>query len=190
VLQKLRDGATSIDLNGNEERYPISYWALYAPMRNYVIRKIKAPLQKAIEGAKRLGDITEMLYSAIKRIPKITKRNTCWYNTHILIDRKEQFLKYHNNPGRQKLMEAAFNLLLFEYEHDGYYAFIYDWLIIELAMELARGNWKPRFQKFPIPHCWTGSELPDVETIRENLRKALTEQPDDRTIVYQDLGGG
>jgi len=154
----------------------VSYWALYFPMRDFVINKIKAPLRKAIESAKTLKDISGELFSAIKKIPLITKKNTSFTNSHILIDKKELFLKYHTNPGRQKLLESVLDIDRFEYEHDGYYAFLQDWIIIELAMELAKGNWVPRFSKFPINGCWTGPDLPDIDTIRKQLREALNEQ--------------
>ena len=70
-------------------------------------------------------------------------------------------------------MEAAFNMGIFEYDHDGYYAFIQDWFLIEMAMEIAKGNYIPRFKKFPIPEFCTGPDLPDIETIRQNMREAL-----------------
>ena len=160
--------------NTNPPEEPlVSYWALYGAMRQYVIEKIKAPLQKAIEKAKTFQDISGELFSAIKKIPLISKKNSSFINTHILLDKRDLFLKYHTNAGRSKLCEKAFDLDIFEYEHDGYYAFLQDWLLIELAMELAKGNYTPRFSKFPIKGCWTGPDLPDIETIRKQLREAL-----------------
>jgi len=153
----------------------VSYWALLHPMREYVIKYVKKPLQNAIESAKNLSDIAGEIISFARKIPLIKKGNTSFYNTHILIDKKELFLKYHTDEGRRILVEAALKMGIFEYEHDGYYAFLMDWILIELAMELAKGNWIPRFTRFPIPKCWTGPELPDIETIRQNLREALTE---------------
>jgi len=173
-LHQLKNVRSTIDLK-KDPNLLVSTWALFAPMRFYVIKKIKAPLQKAIERATRLKDISSELFFAVKNIPEVTKKNTCFKNTHILIDKKQLFNTYHNNPGRHKLTEAAFNLDIFEYEHDGYYAFIQDWMLIELAMDLARGDWVPRFTKFPVKHCWNGPDLPDVETIRQNLREALNE---------------
>ena len=150
----------------------ISTWALLTSMRQYVIDEIKAPLQKAIEGAKTLFDISKELLSSVKKIPLITKKNTCFINTHILLDKRDLFLKYHYNPNRGKLIESAINMDIFEYEHDSYYAWIQDWWLIELAMDLAKGDWKPRFTKFPGT-TWSGPDLPDVETIRQNMREAL-----------------
>jgi len=200
VLRAMRDGANSIDLNGSELFKPkksenlehyyeclenkvdlakdpnflLSYWALFAPMRQYVIEKIKAPLQKAIENAKTLSDVSKELFSAVKKIPLITKKNTCFLNTHILIDKRDEFLTYHlKTAPKYKMTEAAFNIDIFEYEHDGYYAFLQDWLLIELAMELAKGNWLPRFSKFPLKGYWCGPDLPDIETIRKKMREAL-----------------
>ncbi len=175
IRQAILDGASKVELK-KDTNILLSYWALLFPMRQYVISKIKDPLRKSIENAKTLGDITQELFSAIKKIPLITKKNTCFLNTHILIDKGELLLKYHLNPSRQKLCKGAFDMFIFEYEHDGYYAFLLDWVIIELAMELARGKWKPRFTKFPLKDCWAGPNLPDIETIRKNLRDALNER--------------
>lgn len=192
-----------LDSEGQIKHNPnmlVSTWALLTPMRQFVIDKVKAPLRKAIEEAKTLSDIAEELFSAIKKIPLITKRNTCFINTHILIDKKEMFLKYHYNPNRGKLCEAAFNMFIFEYEHDGYCAFLADWLLIEFAMEMAKGNWKPRFTKFPMKagratpdsrlEGWTGPDLPDVETIRLKMREALEKPIPTRPTIYLDIVKG
>ena len=153
----------------------VSYWALFAPMRDYVVEHVKKPLQNAIEGAKTISDVAGEIISFAKKIPKIHKGNTSFYNTHILEDKTNMILGYHTNTGRQPLLENTFKVGIFEYEHDGYYAFIMDMVLIELAMELAKGNWVPRFTKFPIPHCWNGPDLPTIEEIRKQMREALKE---------------
>jgi len=151
----------------------VSYWALYAPLREYVIEHVKKPLQNAIQNAKTLSDIAGEIISFAKKLPVIHKGNTSFYNTHILLDKTDEILGYHTNAGRQKLLGSAFKVGTFEYEHDGYYAFIIDMLLIELAMELAKGNYVPRFTKFPEPHCWDGPDLPTIEEIRQNMREVL-----------------
>ncbi len=156
-----------------EKRVSVGVWALYGPMREFVITQIKKPLQNAIERATSLAEIAGELFSAIKKIPALSKENTDFKTTDILLEMRDLFIQYHNNPGRQKLMESVFNLDIFEYDHDGYYAFIQDWAVIYLAMELAKGNYVPRFKKFPEPGCWTGPDIPDIETIRQNMREAL-----------------
>ena len=151
----------------------VGVWALYGPMREFVITQIKKPLQNAIERATSLAEIAGELFSALKKIPDLSKENTDFKTTDIIIDLKDLVRQYHNNPGRQKLIESVFDIDIFEYDHDGYYAFIQDFAVIYFAMELAKGNYIPRFEKFPEPGCWTGPDIPDIETIRQNMREAL-----------------
>lgn len=156
----------------------VSHWALYT-MRKFVI-DLKEPLRKAIEGARNLKELSKELFSAIEKIPLMAKGNTSFTNTHILINEREKIRQYHTNRGsRAKLVDNALTLDIFEYEHDGYYAFIQDMILIDLAIELAKGNWIPRFSKFPQEGNWAGPDLPDIEKIREQLREALNDvRPD------------
>ena len=151
----------------------VSYWALFAPMRDYVVEHVKKPLQNAIESAKTIKDVAGEIMSFTKKIPRIHKGNTSFYNTHILIDIQDEVLSYHVNPARSPLTAAAFKLDIFEYEHDGYYAFLQDYASIRVSLEIAKGNYVPRFTKFPIPHCWNGPDLPTIEEIRKQMREAL-----------------
>lgn len=150
-----------------------SYWAFYGPMRQFVIKN-KLILRRAIESAKTLKDVAGELISFAKKIPEIRKGNSSFINSHILSEKTDTILAYHQNHSeRHKMLETTFRIGKFTYETDGFYAFIIDMLLIELAMELAKGNWVPRFSKFPIKHCWDGPDLPDIETIRKNIKEAL-----------------
>jgi len=149
------------------------YWMLYYPMRDFVITDVKDPIRKALEAGESLSEIMKVVGRSVGLLPKITKENTISHNVHILIDKKEKLLSFHHNGGREKMVEAALNLDIAEYEHDIYYSFLQDWLLIELAMEIATGNWHIAGRPFPIPQCWSGGDLPDLETVRQKMREAL-----------------
>ena len=61
--QAIRDGKTSIDFKP-ETNVPLTHRMLTFPFRNYVIKKIKAPLQEAIENSKRLRQLAPALIKA------------------------------------------------------------------------------------------------------------------------------
>lgn len=103
------------------------HWMLKGKMRDYVINKIKAPLQKIIEI---IGG----------RLPEITRESLLQPNSHILFDLRDEFLKHENNRTKRKLFEAAWNILIAIYEHDNYYRYRFDWLLEEIS----KSNWTPR----------------------------------------------
>ena len=171
IIREFRDGKTTINLSDKK----LSDWMLFGPMRNYVIQKVKRPLQIAIEAGKTVNDIKDVLIQSARRLPPITKKNTDWPNTHILQDKFDYILEHHDNMGRQSLLSSVCKIIKAEYEHDQYYSFFIDLMVYELALELAKGNYKPTFCKFPMEKHWTGKDIPDNETIRQQLREALKE---------------
>lgn len=112
--------------------------------RKYIIDKVKKPLMKAI-------------ITLANRYPAPTKDNVAFSNTRILLEVCEKFKKYHNNPGRQPMFEAAFRVLIDQYEHDGYYSFVFDWFFNEL---MERG-WSPQKRGFPMYRWWKGPLVGD-----------------------------
>lgn len=89
--------------------------------------KVKKPLMKAI-------------VTLVGRYPKPTRENCINPNTYILMDIRDKFLECESNPSRKALFEAAFKLLIAEYEHDPYYRYRLDW-VLEQLME---SDWQPR----------------------------------------------
>lgn len=138
----------------------LKQWMLRGDTRQYVIDKVKAPLMKAI-------------LSLAKRIPEPTEENTINPNSHILMEIRDKFLEYEENPshpdkknhpldGRDHLFKGAFDLLIAEYEHDPYYRYRFDWFLEELVEMVIGGYWRPRPPEHPLTHwsepkrngCW------------------------------------
>ena len=169
----------------DDERVAIFHWALFSPMRQFVIEKIKDPLREGIEKAQRLKQVIPILKHVASLLPKITKKNTICHNTHILEDKLNALLLNHRNRGRKSMVESGSKILKFEYEHDGYYRWLFDYMLIELAMELVRGNWIPEYLQFPEKSCWSGSDLPDYDTLTTMFKEALDERP--HTLLRVEL---
>lgn len=107
---------------------------LTGSMRQYVIDKVKKPLKKAIT-------------ALVKRYPEPTRENCLHPNTHRLFDIRDKFFEYEDNPGRKTLFEAAFKILIAEYEHDPYYRWRFDWMLEEMW----KSGWEPRPMR-PMSH--------------------------------------
>ena len=120
--------------------------------RNYVIKIIKDPLRYAIVKAKTAKDLIKPLMAANGKFlakMELKKGNTIYLNTHTLMDNKKKFLLYEDNPKRAKMFEAAYNVLIFEYEHDPYYHFRFDWVVEKIVEAILLGEWMPRPEGFP-----------------------------------------
>ena len=104
------------------------HWALRGEMRDFVINRVKAPLEKAI-------------ILAASLIPEPRIENTYLPNTHRLMAYRDTFLKYETNQSKRKLFEASWKILIFEIEHDPYYRDRFNWLIEMIAND---PEWKPR----------------------------------------------
>lgn len=136
ISKAIRDGEPMIDRTSGKQPHLLSQVMLGWPFRNYVISKLKAPLQSAIEA---FG----------KGLPIPTKQNCIQRNSHILIDIRDKFLEHEDNPGRGDLFRYAFNMLIAEYEHDPYYRYRFDWFLDQLRLS----DWQPRPPNQP-KECW------------------------------------
>lgn len=146
VERALRDGELSIDIdekpssNPYAPPEPLYYQMLNFPMRNFIIKKVKAPIMKAITT---LAD----------RIPAPTRQNCFHPNTLAWFDVLEKFLSMENNPGREPLFKAITKIFLAECEHDIYYRDRIN-VVLELWLdEVLKGNYKPRSLDHPS-ECW------------------------------------
>ncbi|KKM07892.1 hypothetical protein LCGC14_1729380 [marine sediment metagenome] len=144
----LRDGASHIDLNDyskGRKPLPLAQVMLGPMLRHYIVRAVKAPLRKAI-------------ILAGKRLPKPTRENTYYHNTHVLMDIFDRFFeRYYFNPNMD-MMKAARDILLAEIEHDPHYRYLLNWLVQELAKEVNNDNWKSNDTEFPNPDSWKDKE--------------------------------
>jgi len=105
-------------------------------MRGFIV-KHKAVFEKAI-------------IAFAKIVPEPTKENTKYPNTHILMDIRDKFFELENNPGRKALFEAAWKVLIAEYEHDPYYRFRLDWVLEEIQ----KSGWRERPAWHPVRSEW------------------------------------
>jgi len=118
---------------------PLSHVMLRGLMRDFVIDKVKKPLRKAI-------------ITLANRYPLPTRENCLNQNSHILLDKRDEFLSYEGNSSPSKLFAALFRIFIAEYEHDPYYRSRINWLIEELVEETLDGKWLPRGKDRPINH--------------------------------------
>jgi hypothetical protein len=110
---------------------------LFGKMRQYIIKKVKAPLMK-------------VLIIMAGRLPEPTKENCTNPNSHILLDIRDRFFDLENNPGREPLFRAIFKIAICEYEHDPYYGYRMDWV----KEEMDKRGWNPRPQGRPRGIHW------------------------------------
>ncbi len=138
--------------NGNET---LSHILLTFPLRQYVIEKIKAPLQRAIEMAKSFEDVIQTLKESMSRCPEPTKENCHHPNTLVWMRILDKFLEMEaDNSQRKTMFRAMSKLFLVEHEHDhSYYGVRID-VILEMWLdEVLKGNYKPRSRDYPN-QCW------------------------------------
>lgn len=82
-------------------------------------------------------------------LPEFTREDCDRPNTAILLDIRDKFFKYDTIESRRPLYEAAWKILIAEYEHDGDETFRLDWLVEEIA----NSEWQPRPMGHPVT-CW------------------------------------
>jgi len=143
VMEDFRDSKTHIDLGAywkpKERSLPLSlsHIILCSLLRNYVIRKVKAPLKKAIasfaEGYPKHRKFLETaIIVRVALLPEPTRENCIHPNTLKLFDIRDRFFE---SFGEDAFFKAAWKLLIVEYEHDPYYCFRIDW-VIEYTREM------------------------------------------------------
>lgn len=124
-----------------KENIQFAHRMLSNPLRNYVIKKIKAPLQKVI-----------ILVG--KRLPALTRENTIYRNTHNLMDIEDKFFEYFNNGSKEEMFRCAWKMFKAECEHDRAYRYPWEWFVEELIKKVLSGEWEPRLEGWPEPKYW------------------------------------
>ena len=113
--------------------------------RGIIIRQIKWPIERTIIRSIKLF---------IKVFGRVTKENSRLHNTHVLLDLREEFFQHYTNPSKMELMNSAWELLVFENEHDVHYEWLFNWLVTRVAEEKAKGNYVEMPVGFPQEGCW------------------------------------
>jgi len=129
-----------------EQQMPIGHVVLASPLRQFFIKKVKAPLMK-------------VLVMVAGRVPEITKENTTNINTHIMMNIFEDFFNHECNDGREAMFRAAFKIFLLEIEHDRYYRDRFNWFIEEIIKSILRHEWQPAIEGNPPLQHWRGAPL-------------------------------
>ena len=161
--------------NPNLTSKNIKHIILNNPLRFYFITKVKDPIRKALEAGKTLKEVIATVIESAKRIPNFSNEDIDHPTSQLLAEKLDEIVKYHTNSMRSEMVKQACKLLKAEYDHDDYYAWFFDYLIVELALEVLRGTYKPKRLKFPLSHCWQGRDIPDHKTILEKAREILTD---------------
>jgi len=132
------------------------------PLRDYVIKKIKDPLRIAILKAGSFWSYIILFYVIIqsarrlsKKVGKVTKENSIYITTHLLLEHKERFKQIHHNPGRDRMIESAFDIIIAGNEHDVYYQYILGWEAKQIYNDIQAGRW-PLDTRLPkvLSPCW------------------------------------
>lgn len=117
--------------------------------RRFVIREIKKPMMRAIvvlarDYPKRKKFLERALIVLAKRYPDPTRENTRYHNTHILLDIRDRFFEYFvfEDELERRAFEAAWKIIIVEYEHDPYYQYRID-CIIEYVTKMGLGSELP-----------------------------------------------
>lgn len=82
--------------------------------------------------------LTQGLRLVLNVLPEPSKENTVLANSHTLIDLRDKFFTYENNPNRVKELRALWNLIILIYDYDLYYRERADWVL----RQLFQGVWR------------------------------------------------
>jgi hypothetical protein len=121
-------------------------WNMLAPpLRQFVIDVVKAPLQAAIIHANRLLN---------GKVGEPVKGNTLHPHSRQLIELRDWFMANEDNTDREELFRAAWNILIYEVEHDPYYGFRFNRILAKLVEKVNSGEWKFESHKPDDDFCW------------------------------------
>lgn len=137
-------------------------YRMLGPFRKYVIGEVKNPLRFALEKTSSFWSLVVLFFTVIQtayriksKVGKVTKGNSLYISTHRLLEYKEKLEKLHHNPGRDRMMEAAFDIIIAGNEHDNYYQYILGWVAEQVASDVWSGRWPPNGEPPKVLEpCW------------------------------------
>jgi len=155
---------------------PYPLLVLTGKMRGYIIKKVKAPLQKALETGKNLSQVMKVIRIITDRMPLLTKKNKTCKKTALLGLIEERFFRCSSI--KQEMFKGTFKLLKFEIEHDGWYGGVYDFLLEQHIMMVLTGEWPSRWENIPFPQYWKesrpyGGKHTIISAIQRNREKII-----------------
>lgn len=92
----------------------------------------------------------------LNELPEPTKENTLLANTHRLIDMRDRFFSFENNPGRERELRALWNLVIIIYDYDMYYRERADIVLRWLVALVLQGLWRPSDGRREPRQPWWG----------------------------------
>jgi len=120
---------------------------LKQPFRDYVIKVVKAPLQKAIEhAASLLGHLD------IENCELLEPSAMC------LKEHKDRFFSHENNPARKALFSTIYDIAIAEMEHGNYYRDRMGAEIEWIIQDILDGKWRERTNGHPSKPTWNEQE--------------------------------
>ena len=116
----------------------LEYTVICSPLRDFFIKRVNLPLMK-------------VLLLIGKRIPEVTKENTRYEGTHVLIDIFDRVMGY--TDVRRTMLKSAFKVFLMKIEIDNFYRDAFLLFIEETIKEILAGNFPARRDEAPN-HFW------------------------------------
>jgi len=158
------------------KQMPYPLLVLTGKMRGYIVKKVKAPLQRALETGKSLSQVMKVIKIITERMPPLTKKNRMCKKTALIELIEARFFKYA--PVKKEMFKGAFKVLKFEIDHDGWYQGVYDFLLEQHIIMILTGEWPSRWQNIPFPKHWKepqpyGGKYTIVSAIQKNREKII-----------------
>ncbi len=129
---------------------------LAKPLRQYVIENIKDPLRIALLKADSFLSLVVLFFVIVRsawrirgKIGKVTKENSVFVTTHLLLEHKEEFKRRCHLHGRKDMILSAYDIVTAENEHDPVYQFFLTWEGTKIAKDILAGKW-PEYAEPPI----------------------------------------
>jgi len=114
--------------------------------REFVVKDIKAPLQKAIESSKRIINAAPAFIEAAKKFKSmfggVDKTNSLSKNVQSISETRDWFMSYPNMNGRRELLDSVFTLFGGELEHDPDYRYAFDIIFEKILEKMLEGKWE------------------------------------------------
>ncbi len=136
---------------------------LLPPLRQYVIKKIKDPLRKALIARQSFLNLVVVLITIIvvawrlrKHVGKVTKENSVFKNVHIMLDLAELVKQCHHNRGRDLMLNSFNEIGVAICAHDPYWRYIAFKMADYLIKQAEAGNWVMTDEPPPkvLAPCW------------------------------------
>ncbi|MFA5753624.1 MAG: hypothetical protein WC910_11200 [Bacteroidales bacterium] len=169
---------TKVDFSKDDR--PLGIKMLTFPWRDFVINKVKPPLDKAIRTSKRLIELAPQVIETAKLIRKLSSGKYINPNAKLFAKYKERFLSYEDNPSRIGLFESAYDIIKAEIEHDNYYGDRLQCQLEWIIEDILNGEWKPREKNKPAgywketkPYGGENTIISKIIKHKEEIKKVI-----------------